>query len=81
MTTSWCGWLSQRLSKIFLMKIQTSERKMIKSRGRSYSSNLTKLVKHLDKLENIQQGKKYLGWGLGYGGPCLPRLSIRTLCL
>ena len=28
---------------------------MIKSR--SYSSNLTKLVKHLDKLENIQQGK------------------------
>ena len=18
-------------------------------------------------------GKKYLGWGLGYGGPCLPR--------
>ena len=28
-----------------------------KVQGRSYSSNLTKLVKHLDKLENIQQGK------------------------
>ena len=25
--------------------------------GRSFSSNLTKMVKHMDKLEAIQQGK------------------------
>ena len=25
-------------------------------------------------------GKKYLGWGLGYGGPCLPRDNRTFYC-
>ena len=28
-----------------------------KVQGRSYSSNLSKLVKHMDKLQDLQQGK------------------------
>ena len=43
-----------------------------KVQGRSYSSNLTKLVKHLDKLKGIQQGKP--------PSPVMAHISLTNAC-
>ena len=40
--------------------------------GRSFSSNVTKLLKHLDKLENIQHGKP--------PSPVMAHISLTNAC-
>ena len=40
--------------------------------GRSFSSNLSKLVKHMDKLENLQQGKP--------PSPVMAHISLTNAC-
>ncbi len=40
--------------------------------GRSFSSNLTKMMKHMDKLENIQQGKP--------PSPIMAHISLTNAC-
>ena len=40
--------------------------------GRSYSSNLSKLVKHMDKLQDLQQGKP--------ASPVMAHISLTNSC-
>ena len=43
-----------------------------KVQGRSYSSNLSKLVKHMDKLQDLQQGKP--------ASPIMAHISLTNAC-
>ena len=43
-----------------------------KVQGRSYSSNLTKLLKQLPKLQNLQEGKK--------ASPVMAHISLTNAC-